>query len=279
MKERVLITGASGYVGARLYHDLKPRYEVTGTYHNTQLSADFVQLDTTNRQSVQELFRKLKPTVVIHAAANASGKWVEEHPEEAIELNQNATRYVARAAREGFGTKVILISSFAAEDENSLYGNTKRASEEIVKRLTDYVIIRPSLVVGFSPNTQNDRPFNRFLKNLDEGTEAVYDTSWKFQPTYIGHLSEVIDEVIQDDISRRIVPVAVSQLKSRFELAKDILGPFGISVIGEDLHDQTPVITSNLKALETLDLSRYDYEDVITEIVNEIRNRESFKPD
>ena len=276
MKE-ILITGANSYVGARLYFDLKEKYKTTGTYHKNRLSDSFVQLDTTNPQEIHDLVSRINPNTIIHVAANASAKWCEEHPEEARDLNERATKSVVDVAKST-ASGVIFISSFAAEDTSNVYGQTKAASEEIIKEGTEkYVILRPSLVIGFSPNTQNDRPFNRILKNLDGGIPAVYDTSWKFQPTYISHLSQVISLVIDRDLQGETIPVAVASLKSRFDIANDILSEFNVVVEPEDKHDQTPVIENDLQKLKDLGLPLWEYDEMIKAIISEIRNRDKFK--
>lgn len=275
-KIKILITGASSYVGARIYFDLKDKYEVIGTYHTTSLSNKLLQLDTTDSKSVHALIAKVKPDIIIHAAANASAKWCEEHPDEAIALNQNATKYIVEAANQ-ISSKVIFISSFAAEDLSSLYGRTKSESEKNVKEVTSgWLILRPSLVIGFSPNTKNDRPFNRFLKNIDEKTPAIYDTSWKFQPTYLRHISEIIDLSIERNINKETIPIAVEGLKSRYDIARDILTPFGILVTPEDKNDKTAVLTNDLNKLKELQLPIYDYQRMIDLIVDEIKNRDKF---
>ena len=174
---KMLLTGASSYVGARLFLDLQKKFDIIGTYHGTKLSDKFIQLDTTNPEEVKKVISQEKPDVILHAAANANAKWCKAHPEEAKLLNQQSTESIVTVANE-IGAKVILLSSFVAINPTNVYGNTKYESEQIVKKAkSGFVILRPSLIIGFSPNTTNDRPFNRILKNLDLHTEAVYDTS------------------------------------------------------------------------------------------------------
>lgn len=273
--KKVLITGASSYVGARLYCDLKEKFDVVGTYHNTRLSDALVPLDTTNQAAIKKLVEEIQPSMIVHAAANASAKWCEEHPEEARALNQEATKSIVAAA-QAVGAGVIFISSFAALDTSNVYGQTKAASEEAVKKLRRWVVIRPSLILGFSPNITNDRPFNRLLKNIDEGTPAVYDTSWRFQPSYLGHISEVITLIIDKRINAETIPIAVAGLKSRFDIAKDILGEFGIEVIPEDKHDQTLVLEDDLSKLKELGLPMYQYGQIIKACLDEVKHRERF---
>lgn len=275
MKE-VLVTGASSYVGARLYHDLREKFDVVGTYHNTRLSDALVPLDTTDQEAVKKLVKETQPSTIVHVAANASAKWCEDHQEEARALNEVATRSIVYAA-QSVNAGVIFISSFAALDTSNVYGQTKAASEQAVKKLNRWAILRPSLVIGFSPNTTNDRPFNRLLKNIDAGTPAIYDTSWKFQPSYLGHLSEVITLVIDKGINAETIPIAVAVLKSRFDIAKDILGNFGIEVKPDDKHDQTPVLEDDLGKLKELGLPIYQYDQIIRACVDEIKRRDEFR--
>lgn len=272
---KILLTGASSYVGARLYFDLQKKFEIIGTYKNTNLSEKFIHLDITNLEEITKIINKHTPDVIIHAAANANARWCEANPKAAIALNQTSTKNIVHSANE-IGAKVILISSFASLQDN-IYGKTKHASEEFVKQTKNgFIILRPSLIIGFSPNTANDRPFNRILKNLNKKTEAVYDTSWKFQPSYLRHISEVIETVLERNIVNKTIPVAVKELKTRYDIAKDILDPFGIQVAPVDKQDTTPTITDDLETLTKLNLPQYSYQKMIKEIVNEIRHRDLF---
>ena len=275
--KKVLITGASSYVGARLYYDLQKGFDVVGTYHKTRLSDTFLKLDTTDAKQVQKIIRKVRPNIVIHVASNASATWCEERPEEARILNEKATKSVIDAA-QAVNAGIIFISSFAAVDTSNIYGQTKAASEQFVREMDRWIILKPSLVIGLSPNTTNDRPFNRILKNIDESTLAIYDTSWKFQPSFLGHISEVITLVIDREINAHTIPIAVSALKSRFDIAKDILWEFGIKVTPVDNHDKTLVIEDDLNKLKELDLPIYQYDQIIRTIINEIKHRERLHP-
>lgn len=275
---KILIIGASSYLGARLYFDLKSKFEVKGTYSSNQLSKKFIHLDITNQETVDKIVSEFKPEVIIHVANNASAKWCETNPEKAVLLNQTATQYLVNSANV-VGAKVIYISTMGAIKPTNLYGKTKLKSEEIIKTTKNgYLILRPSLILGYSPNTLNDRPFNRLLRNLDEKTSAVYDTSWKFQPTYIGHISEVIESAINQNIVNKSIIIAVPEMKSRFETARDLLTPFGIKVIPIDEQDSTfEIFEDDLSELNELKLPKYTYEEMIKKIVEEIKNRDLYK--
>lgn len=274
---KILLTGANSYVGARLYLDLRKFYELIGTYTHNQLSKEFTHLDIADPIEVDSVISTYKPDIIIHAANNANARWCEANPKEAVLLNQTATQYIVDNA-DKINAKVIYISSFAVHNDTNVYGRTKKASEEITKQAKGgYLILRPSFILGFSPNTVNDRPFNRLLKNLDEGTEAIYDTSWRFYPTYLGQISEIIRVCIEKNMWNHIIPVAVPELKTRYDTAKDILSPFGITVIPVDKHDTLPLTKEDFVILDTLHLPKYSYDKMIGAIVSEIKKRETFR--
>jgi dTDP-4-dehydrorhamnose reductase len=273
---KVLLTGASSYVGARLYLDLSKKFEVIGTYFGNNLSEDFIRLDTTNKKEIEKIIKDIKPEIIIHAAANANARWCEANPDLAVLLNQKSTEYIVDSANR-INAKIILISSFSAKAADNVYGRTKFESEKMVKNnKAGFVILRPSLILGFSPNTTNDRPFNRLLKNIDEKTEAIYDISWKFQPSYIGHVAEVIEEIINRNILNEIISIAVPNLKTRYDIAKDILEAFNIKVTPINRNDNTAIITDNLNNLRRHKLPEYSYEELIGKCIEEIRNRKKF---
>jgi len=234
-------------------------------------------LDITQEAEVSKLIGEQRPEIIIHVANNADARWCEANPEKAIKLNQKATEYIV-SATNSINAKLIYISSFEAIRPMNVYANTKKESEKIIAKTKEgYLILRPSVILWFSPNTTNDRPFSRLLKNLDQGTPAVYDTSRKFQPSYLGHICEVIDVSIQKKLWNEIILVAVEDLKSRYDTAKDILAPFGITVEVADKHDTLPVVKEDLSKLKKLNLPAYSYDRMIQKIIDEINHRELFQ--
>lgn len=55
---KLLLIGASSYVGARIFFDLKETYDIVGTYHHNPLSHSFIKLDITNKKMLQKFFTK-----------------------------------------------------------------------------------------------------------------------------------------------------------------------------------------------------------------------------
>lgn len=273
----VLITGASSYVGARIYFDLKDKYTLVGTYFHHPLSTKFLPVNLAVREEVRKAFTKVKPDVIIHVANYPSPRSAVNNEENFIALNKKATEYVVKCAND-IKAKVIFISSQAASNPSDLYGQLKAVSEEKVKSVrAGYLILRPSLIVGFSPNTINDRPFNRMLRCLDDRTKiAEFDSSWKLQPTYIGHLSWVIDKAILGNIWNKVIPVFINEVVTQYQIAYDILDHFGATVKPIDLQFHIPLSKDDVTYFEELDLSPHSYHKMIETIIGEIKNRKHY---
>lgn len=270
-KTKVLIVGASSYVGARLLVDLSKSFDVRGTFFRTRLFPDLIELDITDAQAVLRVMRAVKPEVVVHVAANPSAAWCEKHPALAKKINRTGTRNVVTAANR-VKARVVYISSAEAAVQRTLYGKTKRAGEtEARKAKAGWVVLRPSLIVGYSPNTQNDRPFNRLLRNITQRSPAEYDTSWRFQPTWLGQVSEIVSIAVRKKLVKKTVPLSVEQDVSRFELARDLLKPFGIVPVpkDEDLHFKS--LLDSKAALARLGLPYYSYGELVRRVRAETR--------
>jgi|APSaa5957512622_1039677.scaffolds.fasta_scaffold50328_2 dTDP-4-dehydrorhamnose reductase len=275
-KKKILLLGANGYLGARLFYDLRDKFDVTGTYHRKQFYKEFVQLDITDKDQVLRIFKQYKPNIIVHSANFPSPRHAKDNKDGYKKLNLTATEYIKDGANE-IGAKVIFISSFAAFNPDNIYGKLKLESEEIVKQVKEgYLILRASLILGYSPNTSNDRPFDRILKHLDDKTVAEFDTSWTFQPTYVGHVSEMIEACINKDIFNRMLPVFCDSLETQYSTAVDILKPFNIEVKPIDKNMTIPVAPADESELIKLELPTISYQDMLNRIHDEIKNREKF---
>ena len=138
------------------------------------------------------------------------------------------------------------------------------------------MIIQPAIVVGFSPKTKKeDGFFNSLLGSINEEKPAKHEMTRKSQLTYVGPICEIINIIIEKNIWGQTIPVAVSEEKSKYDIAKDILSPFGIAV--EGIEDPAPKKEpTKLLKLQELNLPIYTYEQVIQKTIEEIKNPQQF---
>ena len=196
-------------------------------------------------------------------------------------VNEKATEIIVNHSKK-INCQLIYISTYGVKDISEKYSNiytlSKLKSETIIKNsLRNYLILQPRLIIGMSPNILNDRFSNRLLNNINEKKGGEYDTSWRFQPTYIGHISEVLELVISKKINQQTIPIMTKEIKSKFELAKDIFSSFGIEPIPIDQHNQLPLVADDLSTLKRLNLPIYSYQEIIEKLIKEYKNANYFQ--
>ncbi len=115
---RVLVTGASGFVGRALMDELRHgerAYEVSALPRDAG--------DLADEGVAERALAETKPDAVVHAAARIGVVRCDEEPELALRSNALATIQVARACAP-HGTRLAYIST------TDVYGPTPVADEE-----------------------------------------------------------------------------------------------------------------------------------------------------
>ena len=170
--KKILITGSNGLLGQKLIYQLigYPDYQVFATSRGENRTLikkryEYIPLDITQEQEIQETFDYVKPDIVINTAAITNVDACEDEKKECWELNVEAVQYLATAC-EKYNAHLIHVSTDFIFDgvsgpynEESLpnpisyYGESKLAAEEIVKNsLCKFSIVRTVLVYGVVDN-------------------------------------------------------------------------------------------------------------------------------
>lgn len=271
---RVLVTGASGYLGARLYTDLSHKFETYGTYHKQSLFPEFIKLELGNEAEVLSTIKRIAPNLIIHAAAIPTAALAKESGKEStFDTNVNGTERIVKAAIE-VKAKVVYISTGAANNPIETYGFTKKQAEDTIRTSgIDYLILRLSLVIGKSPNVTNDRFQNRLLKNIMGETQAKYENSALWRVTWIGHITEVIERSIEDNISNETISILAPEKNTRFQIANDILKEFNVKCTPFIEENKPQTFTTTTDKLSELNLPIYSYKQIIDKTVQELKEQ------
>jgi UDP-N-acetylglucosamine 4,6-dehydratase len=140
MKDTVLITGGTGFLGKRLGLALKNRYRVVLSGRNNKNNMDAQQftgcltlpMDVTNIESVRDVFVEARPDVVIHAAATKYVDLSERQPMECIDVNVLGSQNIARVSVEkGVSTVIGMSTDKTAPPVANTYGLTKALMERV----------------------------------------------------------------------------------------------------------------------------------------------------
>lgn len=92
--KKLLITGASGFLGWHLCQLAKQEWEIYGTYFSHSLeipSIKMLKVNLADFQELKRLFNDVKPTGVIHTAARSQPNICQTHPEESHIINVTAS--------------------------------------------------------------------------------------------------------------------------------------------------------------------------------------------
>lgn len=100
--KKLLITGASGFLGSKIIEVYKDGYCILAPTHS--------EMDITNELSVKQYFSTYKPDIVIHCAAISDTGRCQREPELSHLVNVTGSKNIAIAAKL-FKSKCIMCSS------------------------------------------------------------------------------------------------------------------------------------------------------------------------
>ena len=263
--ESLLITGGSGLLGSNLARLALSRFEVYATYrsHPAHIpGCEFVCLDIRDKEQTLSVFKKIKPQLVIHAAASAKVDYCEEHHQETWAINVVGTESVVMAASE-IKAKLIYISTDSVFDGEhgmyrekdtpypvNTYARTKLEGERAVQRLAPDSIIARTAFYGWS--LREERSLAEWVvSSLREGKDLKMFTDVFFSPIFTSNLAEALIEMYQRSL-RGLYHVAGSERCSKYHFGQEIARVFELD---SGLIQPGSIIEAGLKAPRPKDIS------------------------
>ena len=233
--KKLLVTGASGFLGSRIVNFYKEKYEVYAPTHK--------EMDITDEVSVNRVLSGYRPNVVIHCAAISDVGLCEKESERAWNINVNGSIYIAKASRQ-IHAKCILCSSdqvyFGSlvegahkEEEQlhpaNLYGIGKlKAEQECQKVNPDCVLLRLSWM--YDVKTVNEKEHSDFFRSLLLQMKGTEQLSF---PIYDKRGITDVNEVIQNlektfEIAGGVYNFGSSNDKSTFDMIYEVFCKVGL---------------------------------------------------
>jgi dTDP-4-dehydrorhamnose reductase len=227
---RILITGGRGQLG-RALEDV---FQGDGVW-----APGHAELDVTDRNQVQQAIERLRPDIVLHAAAWTDTAGCEQNPTRAMRDNAEAPGLVAEACREK-GAAMVYVSSnevFDGEKRASYleddtpnpinaYGRSKSGGELRVRAaLERHCIVRTSWLYGPGRISFPEK----ILSAAREKGSLRLVTDEVASPTWTLDLAEAIASLVRKQ-AIGVFHLTNSGSCSRKEWAEEVLRLAGVSV-------------------------------------------------
>ena len=242
---KILVTGSNGLLGQKITDlvcsEYKGKIELVATgkgvnrYPHSE-GFTYSTLDITNKEQVNTVISQHKPNVVIHGAAATNVDWCENNKEECINLNINATQYIASACKENLVHLVHLSTDFIFDGEKQLgdlyietdipkpvshYGWSKLEAEKVVQNtLSDYSILRTVLVYGIVHDMSRSNVALWVKNNLEKGTQINVVNDQYRTPT------------LAEDLAKGCLLASLQKAKGIFNISgKDYLNIYELAQV------------------------------------------------
>jgi len=184
--KKLLVTGASGFLGWNLCQVAKQEWEVYGTYfsHTIEIpGVTLLKIDLTDFQEIKRIFSEIQPAAIIHTAAQSSPNFCQTNPEITGSINVTASCNIAGLSADysipcAFTSTDLVFNGLNAPYKESdpvspvnLYGEQKVMAEEgMLERYPMTAVCRMPLMFGIAPPTATSF-MQPFIKTLREGKE------------------------------------------------------------------------------------------------------------
>ncbi len=255
---RLLITGASGLLGANLVLTAHEAYEVMAVYHRHPIELKGVQsksADLSQQGRSKELFDRFQPDWVIHCAADTSIDELESNPKRAFRMNRDMAANVAEAAKET-GAKLVHISTDAVFDGISgsyreddptepvnVYGKSKLTGEQAVQALCPEALIIRTNIFGWNAQPKSSLA-EWFIDNLMQGVSCKGFVDVYFNPLLVNQLWVIINSLMRLDLGG-VFHVGSDQCISKYEFGVRLAESFDLN---KELISAVEIETGNLRA-------------------------------
>ena len=251
---KVLIIGASGFLGGTIYYKLKKAgVEVYGTYGVHKKQDELVQLDIMDVQRLLEIISDYNPDVIIWTVMNHNAE--EEIADKVMPLLCDAigkTRFIFLSTSVALEKNMSEdVTPFLRSEEmyNHHYFNGKIKSENVIKKTPNYCIVRPGSIYGISPYGEMDVRSCILKEYVDSGKQYIRADNIIFSIVEVNELADAIIELAYSDYVG-IMNVSEDEPISHYDFNKALCRRYGWDdscVVANEENENIYYLNNNLR--------------------------------
>ena len=239
--KRLLITGASGLLGANLVLKAMGAYEVIAVSRQHAVRQDGcipVLADLTEEGAARRIVAEYRPEAVVHCAAATDLEACERDPDWAYRQNRDMARFVAEACQAN-GAALVHVSTDAVFDgENapyseldparplSVYGESKLAGERAVMEACERAAIVRCNFFGWNARPKASLA-EWFLERLAAGKPTPGFTDVWVSPLLASHLARLLLRIAEAGESG-LYHVPGADCVSKYHFGRRLARVFGL---------------------------------------------------
>ncbi|HWQ83776.1 MAG TPA: SDR family oxidoreductase [Anaerolineales bacterium] len=262
---RVLVTGASGLLGANLALEAAKDHTVYGLVNTLDLHTEAFQVlkgDLAEPGEIERLLDITQPEWVIHCAALANVDACETDQARAVQLNTEVPRKLAINVARG-GARLLHVSTDAVFDgirgnyvesdppnPLSVYARTKLDGERAVAEANPDAMIARVNLFGWSPSGRRSLA-EWFFNNLSTGKPVMGFTDVYFCPLLANDLGKIFLDMLQNQL-RGLYHVVARDCQSKYEFGVQLARLFNLDA---GLIQPASVMASGLAAARSPNLT------------------------
>ncbi len=181
--KKLLITGASGFLGSHLVKDAKPRFDVYGWANTLKIDLEeskCAYFDLSEKNRLENELNRINPDYIIHCAAISSEALCKQKPETAKAVNVDVVVQIAKWCEKHQKRLIFTSTDLVFDGENApyletddfdsslFYGTLKRQAELALVDNPFVSIVRLPLLYGIGLGERKGLLFH-FIEKCKNG--------------------------------------------------------------------------------------------------------------
>lgn len=243
--KKLLVTGASGFLGWNLCQLAKQDWDVYGLYFSHPLEIPGVTLlkvDLTDFEAIKNIIQDIKPDGVVHTAAQSSPNFCQTQPEETSPINVTASCNIAGLCADysipcAFTSTDLVFDGLNPSYKETdpvcpvnYYGEQKvKAEEGMLERYPLTAVCRMPLMFGIAPAPATSF-MQPFIKILKEGKDLSLFTD-EFRTPASGKTAAQGLLLALETVNGRI-HLGGKERISRYDFGRLLVEVFGLPDVG-----------------------------------------------